>query len=153
MIPVLYTSEYEYISARCKLWKKFIPDSKSDMHLMDDCGYDDIMAVCRGHKNCDRKYRSFVCRTFPFYPFISENGIFMGMTYNYDFEGKCNIVNNHSVINKEYIKRFIEAWNYMFSIDEMEFEAHYNLCRDIEKKRKRERKPLHIINLEGVTQT
>ena len=152
VIPVLYTHEFKYVSARCDLWREFVPEDKSDQNMIDDCGYDDVMVLCKGHKGCNRDYRSFVCRTFPFYPFISEEGVFMGMTYNYDFDGKCVLVNDHEAINKEYIRQFIEAWNYLFDIDEMEFEAHYDLCRDIEKKRKRERKPLHIINLEGVKQ-
>lgn len=150
VIPVLYKSEFDYVCKQSDLWQEFVPDMKTDAHLMDDCGYDDVMAICKGHKNCDRKHRSFVCRTFPFYPFIDENGVFLGLTYNYDFEDKCVIVGKHDIINKQYIKESIDAWNHLFSIDEMEFEAHYNLCRDIHKKRKRQRKPLHIISLKGV---
>ncbi|MEI6079967.1 MAG: hypothetical protein WCQ53_04965 [bacterium] len=150
VIPVLYINEYEYVKRHSCLWQDFIPDMKTDKHLMDDCGYDDVMAICKGHKKCERKYRSFVCRTFPFYPFIDESGSFLGLTYNYDFEDKCVLVGKHDIISKHYIKQFLEAWNYMFHKDESEFEAHYNLCRDIEKSRKRKGKPLHIINLEGV---
>jgi hypothetical protein len=150
VIPVLYRPELDYVSRHCDLWKEFTPDPKIDKHLMDDCGYDDVMAVCKGHKKCNRDYRSFVCRTFPFYPFIDEAGNFLGMTYNYDFEGKCAIVGKHEMISKLYIRQFLDAWNYIFQRDEGEFEAHYDLCRDIEKKRKREGKHLHIINLKGV---
>ncbi len=150
VVPILYKEEYDYLCSNSTLWKKFKPKSDDDHELLEDCGYDDIAAVCKGHKNCDRDYRSLVCRTFPFYPFIDEEGVFIGLTYNYDFEAKCIIVGNCDIVSKTYLRELIEAWNYIFSLDEEEFEGHYNISREIEVKRKKEKKVLHILNIEGV---
>jgi len=148
VLPVLHKEEYDYLSSKSDLWKKFKAKSKEDRKIVKACSYDDVIAVCKGHKACDREYRSFVCRTFPFCPFIDETGVFIGLSYNYDFEGKCIIIGNCDIVSKTYIRELIQAWNYVFSLDEEEFEGHYNISREIEAKRKK--KPIHILNIEGV---
>ncbi|MBN1115372.1 MAG: hypothetical protein JXA66_08530 [Oligoflexia bacterium] len=150
VIPILYKNEYKYVNRHCKLWKRFKPENAHDKRLIKDCGYDDIMAICRGHKDCNRNYRSMVCRTFPFYPFIEKNGNFLGLTYNYDFENKCILVGHPGMVNPVYIKQSLKAWNYVFDKDEAEYDAHYDLSRVIENKRRRKGKKIDIINTEGV---
>lgn len=150
VIPVLYKAEYNYLCSKTELWKKFEPSCDEGRKIVEDCACDDMSAICKGYKHCERDYRSLVCRTFPFYPFIDETGVFVGLTYNYDFEGKCIIVGNYDIVSKVYIRELIEAWNYIFSLDEEEFEGHYNISREIEEKRKKQKKLLHILNIEGV---
>lgn len=148
VVPVLFKNEYKYLMGKTDLWREFVPEDEDDEKLFENIGYDDVLAICKGHKKCKREFRGFICRSFPFYPFIDESMNFIGMTYNYDFKDKCIILENPYIISKTYIEEFMKAWQYIFLKDKDELTSHYNYSRFIEEKRKKE--IIHIINNEGI---
>jgi len=143
VIPVLYKNEFKYLE-KSKMWKKFIPKTKRDYYLYNSCGEDEIMANCQGSLNCIREYRSLICRTFPFYPYIDKNKNFLGLTYNYEFDNKCILISKPYLINKTFIQKSIKLWTIVFSKDINEFYAYQEVSRKIEKNRKKYNKMIEV---------
>jgi hypothetical protein len=148
VVPILYKNEYKYVSSKCSLWREFYPETKEDKKLIEESGYDDVLCICRGAKDCNREYRSMVCRTFPFYPYLDKKGNFLGLTYNYDFEGSCLLIGRPKIVNTEYIHQAIDAWKYIFKIDSAEKQAHMDYARTIDRKRRG--KTIHVLSKKGV---
>jgi len=67
-----------------------------------------------------------------------------------EFEDKCVLVGHPKMVNVEYIKQSLDAWTFMFDKDEAEFDAHYDLSRQLERKQKRKKKPLQVITTKEV---
>ncbi len=123
VIPSAYLQEWEYLRQNTDLWHLISEDDKvpSD-HLNADLPDDQVLIKCQGYLKCQRAFRSMTCRAFPFFPYIDQQGEFIGFTYYWDFEDRCWLINHLDTISPQYRDEFIEAFDFIFSNSVQEFE-------------------------------
>lgn len=62
---------------------------------------------------CPRERRPFQCRTFPLYPYISEDGIF-SLVYNYEnLPYTCPLIDNETPLNRDFVKATYTVWTHL----------------------------------------
>ena len=127
--PVLYHEEYEYLTKRTDMWKKYKP-KKSEK--LEDLEYQ-IYAKCRGPAKCDRLHRAIVCRNFPTYPYFDEDGRAIALFFNRSLKGKCYLVDRPALIRKEFVRKNIEFWNYVLPKVKGEWDFYRSFAKGMEK--------------------
>ncbi|MEJ2448799.1 MAG: hypothetical protein P8Y37_12790, partial [Anaerolineales bacterium] len=66
------------------------------------------------YQKCKRPYRTLTCRAFPFYPYLSSQGVFSGLAYYSDFRKDCWIISNLSVVSRQYKAAFQKTFEKLF---------------------------------------
>jgi hypothetical protein len=117
-IPIVEKSEYKLLKSRTDMWTPFKPRSKSDVAEIADLKDSDCRAVeCKGARHCERDNRSMACRTFPFYPYFSPDGEFVGLATYWSFEGQCWVISNLTIVEQPFIDEMMEAHEILFKAD------------------------------------
>jgi hypothetical protein len=146
-VPSAYLEEWEFLETATDLWHPW--QAKDDvetnrLHSMTPEGH--TLIACQGHDHCQRNYRSMTCRAFPFYPYISEEDKFIGLSYYWDYEDRCWVISNLDVVRTEYRQEFIAAYEVIFEKlpEEWEiFSHHSEVMRKIFTHRRRAIPLLH----------
>jgi hypothetical protein len=148
-VPTAYQSEWAYLLDNTNLWYEWKAEQCTDTpqeaeaevkRLRKDTPDTMVLMECLGPDQCQRDYRALTCRQFPFFPYIDSQGNFLGISYYWEYEDVCWVINHLEVVTSEYIEQFIEAFEFIFSRMPQEFEnykTHSEVTRDemIEKKR------------------
>lgn len=128
-VPSAYQQEWAYLQPNTDLWHtwrgnecesypedpaKFATETPDSM----------VLLACLGPDQCQREYRSLSCRQFPFYPYITENFIFIGLTYNWAFEDTCWVISNLNQVTKSYRQEFVQLYDKLFLEWEVEKENY-----------------------------
>ena len=71
-IPIMDKTEFKLLETRTDLWHKFKITNAADRELLSDMHKSCMAAECKGVRHCERDNRSFACRAFPFYPYITR---------------------------------------------------------------------------------
>ncbi len=146
-IPTAYLAEWEYLQENTDLWHRWQSDrSSSKKKLVQQTPPGHVLIECKGHTFCQRAYRSLTCRAFPFFPYIDQDGDFIGMSYYWEYEDRCWIISNLSVVSLTYLNEFIATYEKLFSklTDELEiFKYQTALMRRTFKLHKRAIPLLH----------
>jgi len=117
LIPAAYDEEWTYLSKSTDLWHLWQGDQEGDFEdLQKSLQSGQVLLECLGHQRCQRPYRSITCRAFPFYPYLSSRGEFMGLAYYRDFRDQCWIISNLDAVRQDYIKEFQGAYQRLFEI-------------------------------------
>jgi hypothetical protein len=104
------------------------------------------LIVCQGHTKCQRDFRSLTCRAFPFFPYITSRGEFIGLSYYWEYEDRCWVINNLQIVNVRYRDEFVSTYDFIFEKSAVElenFKQHSQHMREIFKKKKRSIPLLH----------
>ena len=72
------------------------------------------LIVCKGHEQCQRNFRSLICRSFPFFPYLSRQGELIGLSYFWDFEDRCWIISNLNSVSQEFRSQFMLVYDFLF---------------------------------------
>ena len=118
-IPIVEDTEWKLLKSRTDMWKRYkatTPDAKRE--LADLKGSDCCAIECRGAAHCERDNRSLACRSFPFYPYFNPARELAGLACYWTFEGQCWVISNVTIVDKRFIKQFIESHEYMFKKDD-----------------------------------
>jgi len=146
-IPTAYLVEWEYLSQNTNLWRRWEGDQTLGRDkLSDQVPAGQVLIACRGHEFCQRDYRSLTCRSFPFFPYISQNRAFLGLSYYYEYEDRCWVISNLDRVTPEYINEFICAYRFLFDLEPQEvenFRYHSMVMRRIYGRRHRAIPLLH----------
>lgn len=118
-VPVAYKDEWRYLRASTRLWHPWRGDecaaemserseleSQTPPHLR--------LLACRGPRYCERKNRAVSCRQFPFYPYLTSDNRFIGLTYDWEFTDKCWVISNLHLVTEEYKCQFIRTFDLLF---------------------------------------
>lgn len=132
-MPVLYREEYKFLKAKTKMWKEHKPHKTEKLSELEFS----IYAKCKGHKNCERRFRGIVCRNFPTYPYFNPGGKTIGLFFNRSLKGKCYLIDRPALIRKDFIEANIEFWNYLLPKIPMEWDFYIRLAEQTEKMLKR----------------
>ena len=114
-VPTAYTPEWDYLQANTDLWHRWQaenPRQSQDLEAQTPAGQ--VLIECKGHLLCQRGFRSLTCRAFPFFPYITRQGEFIGLSYYWDYEDRCWVISNLQVVSVEYRMEFIAAYSRLF---------------------------------------
>ena len=146
-VPTAYTPEWDYLQANTDLrnrWQAENPRQSQDLEAHTPVGQE--LSECTGHLLCQRGFRSLTCRAFPFFPYITRQGEFIGLSYYWDYEDRCWVISNLQVVSVEYRMEFIAAYSRLFERlpeEKENFHYHSSRMRHIFGRRKRAIPLLH----------
>lgn len=126
-IPALYRAEWEYLRCATDLWRPYDPAEFGVASLTEpeEPPEQMLLAVCQGAPRCVRRFRALSCRQFPFFPYITASGRFIGLAYEWTFEGLCWVTANLDQINPEFPGRFAAVFDALMSDWGPIFKAYY----------------------------
>jgi hypothetical protein len=111
-VPTAYTPEWDYLQANTDLWHRWhAQDPRQTQSLEDQTPAGQVLIECKGHLLCQRGYRSLTCRAFPFFPYLTNQGEFVGLSYYWEYEDRCWVISNLQVVSVEYRMEFITAYD------------------------------------------
>lgn len=119
-VPVAYRPEWDYLREHTRLWHKWrgneCPEEPCNpMELLNQTPYHLFLLACKGPAFCEREYRAVSCRQFPFFPYITSDFRFIGMTYDWDFTGKCWVISHLEQVTSAYRQEFVRTFDQLFS--------------------------------------
>jgi hypothetical protein len=148
-VPTAYTCEWEYLNKNTDLWHEWKAEQCTDTpeeaeaeveRLSKETPDTMVLMACLGPDQCQRAFRALTCRQFPFFPYIDSQGFFLGLSTYWEYEEVCWVINHLEVVTPEYIRQFVQAFEFIFSRMPGEFKnykTHSEVTRNelIEKKR------------------
>jgi hypothetical protein len=148
-IPVVQKSEWKLLKGRTDLWRTFKAFDKASQDIVDDLS-DDCKAIqCKGARFCERDNRTLACRAFPFFPYFDRNDKLVGISYYWDFEDRCWVISNLQIVEREFVREFVSAYEYLFEKDPDEYQAYREQSQAMRRVFSRWRRAIPIIGREG----
>lgn len=140
-VPAAYYQEWEYLQPRTDLWHEWRGDecsaepvgSADPAPASELIHPDDLLAetpehmlllACKGPAHCQREYRAMSCRQFPFFPYITSQGDFIGLAYEWEFEPVCWVISNLGAVTDAYREEFVQVYDALFGGWPEEFESY-----------------------------
>ena len=120
-VPSAYHQEWAYLQDNTDLWHPWRGDEcashpEDPANLEGETPDSMILLACLGPDHCQREYRTISCRQFPFFPYITEDHAFIGLTYNWELEGTCWVISNLNQVTDTFRKEFIQHYDEFFSL-------------------------------------
>ena len=140
-IPTAYLPEWQFLQANTDLWHPWQDDDPDETkRLRSELPKGQILIECLGHKRCQRNFRSVTCRAFPFFPYISKENEFLGLSYYWEYEDRCWVISHLDAVTPIYVDAFVSAYDTLFEHipDEfVNFRYHSIMMRRIFGRQKR----------------
>ena len=116
-VPVVDKAKFKFLKSRTDLWHTFKPYDAATREIVDELHHTCAAIECKGARHCERDNRSVACRAFPFYPYITREGDFVGLGTYWTYEDRCWLMSNMKVVEREIVQEFVAAYEYIFSRD------------------------------------
>ncbi len=146
-VPAAYQQEWVYLQHSTDLWRLWEGETKCETErLRKETPEGQVLIVCGGHTQCQRQYRSITCRAFPFFPYITREGLFVGLSYYWAYEDYCWVINHLAEVTQEYRVQFTAAYEKIFELfpeEQENFRHHSVVMRRIFGRKKRAIPLLH----------
>lgn len=124
-IPSAYQAEWEFLQANTNLWHLWQGPTASETERIRSIAPEgQVLIACLGHSQCQRQYRSIVCRAFPFFPYITRQGEFIGLAYYWEFEDRCWVISNLDAVEQDFRAEFVAFFDRLFLILPEELEVY-----------------------------
>jgi hypothetical protein len=149
MIPTAYDFEWEYLRVNTNLWRIWEADEEN-AHLNDQVPEGQVMIACLGYRFCEREFRSFTCRAFPFFPYIQLSGEFIGLSYYWEFEDLCWVISNLQSVSDEFRKQFINFYDGLFKEKPEEHENFRSYSIDMRRIYGRRHRSIPLLHRDGI---
>lgn len=148
-VPVVHKAEWELLSARTDLWHRFKPYDAPTRKIVDELPTTCRAIECKGARRCERDNRTLACRAFPFFPYITRAGDFVGLAYYWDFEDRCWIISNLQVVEGDFVREFVAAYEALFRTDADEFPTLRDHSASMRRVFTRRRQIIPLIGRDG----
>jgi hypothetical protein len=146
-IPTAYQAEWAYLQANTDLWHMWLPEEEIETYrLREQTPTGQVLVECLGYKFCQRSFRTITCRSFPFYPYITRENEFIGLSYYWEYEDRCWVISNLDAVTPEYRSAFVSVYDAIFEIDPQErlnYSYHASIMRRIFGRKHRSIPLLH----------
>jgi hypothetical protein len=154
-VPTIYEEEWDYLKANTNLWFEWKAETCMDTpeeafaevaRLKKETPGSMLLVECLGPSLCQRQYRGLTCRQFPFFPYIDSQGELLGLSYYWEYEEQCWVISNLQVVDPEYQRQFLAAFEFIFERIPDEFENyrfHSEVMRDTFNEQRRAIPLLH----------
>lgn len=117
-VPTAYQVEWQYLQENTDLWHLWQDEDQGETaRLRAETPEGMVLIECLGHHHCQREYRSLTCRAFPFFPYIDSTHEFLGLSYYWEYEERCWVINHLDVVTAEYRHQFVQAYNNLFEVE------------------------------------
>lgn len=146
-VPTAYLPEFDYLQANTDLWHRWASPEEGDQATLErETPVGQVLIACKGAAFCERNFRTITCRSFPFFPYISRDRKFLGLSVYWEYEDRCWVISNLEKVLPGYIQEFTAAYERLFSLKPSEFDNfsfHSTMMRRIFGRRKRSIPLLH----------
>jgi hypothetical protein len=150
VIPAAYQKEWEYLQDESDLWKPWLSESeKVQDQIHENLQEGQVLIQCLGHKHCQRQFRSITCRAFPFYPYLTSSGEFLGLGYYWDFRNECWIISNLAFVSLKYKLEFKKAYQRLFDLFPDTLSAYLDFCSHMREVFTREDEDIVVMGFCG----
>lgn len=128
--PAAYAQEWETLRTRTRLWHLWrddecsAPSGEEPAALADSLPEGMVFLACLGPQACERQHRLLSCRQFPFFPYVTSDYRFLGLTYDWEFEQKCWVISHLAQTTPRYRAEFVAAYDLIFALFQDEFESY-----------------------------
>jgi len=129
-VPAAYHSEWSYLEPRTDLWHVWRGDEcgKADpvdrLRLQQSVPEGMVLLACLGPDRCQRRFRALSCRQFPFFPYVTSDYVFLGLTCEWEFENTCWVISNLNEVTARYREEFVRTFDRLFALFQDEFESY-----------------------------
>jgi hypothetical protein len=133
------------------LWKPWrgksdLEDQDLNNHLQDG----QVLLECLGYQQCQRAFRSITCRAFPFFPYLSGAGDFIGLAYYRDFRDRCWIISNLDSVNQKYKQEFQKAYLRVFEEYPLSKESYLDYSSSVRSSTHIDGEQLVVMDFYGI---
>lgn len=146
-VPTAYREEWQYLRANTHLWHLWQASEPGETkRLQDQTPENQVLIECLGARLCQRGFRSFTCRAFPFFPYLTRQGDFIGLTYYWQYEDRCWVISNLDKVKAGYVGQFVAFYDALFGHVPQErenFRYHSTIMRRVFGKWRRAIPLLH----------
>lgn len=146
-VPTAYRAEWAYLQQHTDLWRPWqAEDPRETARLQAETPPYQVLLVCKGAAFCQRNFRTLTCRAFPFFPYLTCQGEFIGLAYYWQYEDRCWLLSNLHVVTPTFREQFVRAFDTLFDRypEEREnFRYHSIVMRRVFGRQKREIPLLH----------
>lgn len=149
-VPAAYTSEWVYLQVNTDLWHLWESDDEEHANLLRRETPEGMALIeCRGHKNCQRRYRSIACRSFPFFPYITRSGKFIGLSYYWEYEDRCWLISHLDRVTQTYREEFIRAYDTILACLPQERENFGHYAETMRQRFAQENRSIPLLHRDG----
>jgi hypothetical protein len=114
-IPSAYPDEWSHLQDHTGLWHLWEGrDAAETSELRAQAPEGQVLIACLGYIHCQRPFRSIACRAFPFFPYITRQGVFIGLSYYWEYEDRCWVISNLAAVSAHYRAEFFAAFDQLF---------------------------------------
>jgi hypothetical protein len=151
-IPAAYQAEWAFLQEKTDLWRLWKGEDKDmAVEIQDQTPEGQVLIACRGHALCQRGFRSISCRSFPFFPYIDSRDEFIGLSYYWEYEDRCWVISNLSVVSFQYCSEFIAAYEALFEWFPEEKDTYQRHAERMRETFARRRRRLPLLHRDGYT--
>lgn len=153
-VSAAYHQEWQFLEARTDLWRLWktsdLCDASQDPNdILDETPEHMCLLICKGADKCQRTYRSFSCRQFPFFPYVTEDYRFIGLAYEWEFTHTCWVISNLARVKDDYRREFVAHFDRIFALWQEEFDSYAFHSEDMRLHFKKLRKRIPILHRNG----
>lgn len=116
VIPSAFEQEWAYLRENTDLWQPWSSSGDLAQELDDQLQDGQVLLMCKGHRECQRDFRTVTCRAFPFYPYLDQSGELRGLAYYPEFRQVCWIISNLDLVSQAFKEAFQKAFLAIFAI-------------------------------------
>jgi hypothetical protein len=154
-VPAAYKSEWKALEHSTDLWHKWRGTEceettpKDVARLKADTPKNMVLLACLGPSRCQRDFRALSCRQFPFFPYVTSEYRFIGLTYEWEFESKCWVISNLPSVTEKYREEFIHTYDKLFASFQEEFDQYAYHSERMRTHFSRERRRFPLLHRNG----
>jgi hypothetical protein len=119
-VPAAYASEWRLFRHRTALWHLYRGDECSEHpgkdHAVSSLPKGMVLLACLGPQRCQRRYRALSCRQFPFFPYLTSDGRFLGLACEWEFEECCWVMSHLGRVTAAYRREFVRIHDRLFAL-------------------------------------
>lgn len=129
-VPAAYQSEWVYLRENTDLWHEWRqaecnqPPGEAQ-NLREQTPAHMLLLACQGPAHCQRPFRALSCRQFPFFPYLTSAGRFIGLAYDWEFEPVCWVISNLAQVTAEFRGEFVSTFDRLLADWGDDFKAYY----------------------------
>jgi len=153
-VPVAYEQEWQYLRNITALWHSWDGDECAGeqvevQELLDQTPPHLRLLACKGPAFCEREMRATSCRQFPFYPYLTSDFRFIGLTYDWEFTSKCWVLSNLHLVTRSYIDEFVNTYDQLFSALLEDLDSYVELSTETREHYAALRKRFPLLHRDG----
>lgn len=135
-VPAAYHQEWTYLKQNTDLWHVWrgdecTSDPEDPSRLLDETPPHMLLLACLGPARCQRDFRAMSCRQFPFFPYITSGGTFLGLACEWEFEKTCWVIQNLHTVLPAFRQEFVRVYDALFEVWEAEYESYWTRSEEI----------------------